>query len=86
MLSNHSIPEYTSWKQQKLSLEVNEALDVYSSSIDNRQNKEATLVPIHRIIDTEEGWQTQKTIHTKQNNTVPERRLKFCHFQELGWT
>lgn len=45
MLSNQSIPEYTSWKQQKLSLKVNEALDVYSSSIDNRQNKEAILIP-----------------------------------------
>lgn len=77
MLSNHSIPEYKPWKQQKLSLKVNEALDVYSSSTDNRQNKEATLVLIHRIIDTEEGWQIQKTVHIKWNNTLPERRLKF---------
>ena len=46
--SGHSIPEYTSRKQQKLSLKVSHKQDVDSTTTENSQNMEATLVPIHR--------------------------------------
>ena len=46
--SRYSIPECTSRKQQKFSLKVSHEQDVDSTTTENSQNMEATLVPIYR--------------------------------------
>ena len=57
--SNNSIPWYISKENNTMNLKRHMYPNVHSSTVNNRQNMEATQVPINRWMDKDNGIITQ---------------------------